>query len=129
MTLEGGSAEARGRDAAAAGDDVRLVMLTTPDADVADQIGRTLVAERLAACVNVVPGIRSLYRWEGEIHEDPEVLLLVKTRTDRLDALERRVQALHPYDLPEVLALGPAGGSDAYLDWVRREAAEPEIRS
>ncbi|MBW2242781.1 MAG: divalent-cation tolerance protein CutA [Deltaproteobacteria bacterium] len=104
-------------------DDVQLVLVTAPNGEVAAQLGRTLVEERLAACVNVVPGLRSIYRWEGEIQDDAEVLLMVKTRADRLDSLTRRVQELHPYDVPEILALPIAGGSQAYLAWVRSEAS------
>ncbi|MAE93256.1 MAG: divalent-cation tolerance protein CutA [Planctomycetota bacterium] len=100
-----------------------VVLVTVPDAETGAQIGRTLVAERLAACVNLVPGLRSIYRWEGEIQDDAEVLLLVKTRADRLPELSSRVEALHPYELPEVLALAAAGGSPAYLDWVCSEAS------
>ena len=75
--------------------------------------------ERLAACVNLLPGVRSIYRWEGEVQDDGEVLLIVKTREDALPALTARVVALHPYDVPEVIALPVAGGSDAYLAWLR----------
>lgn len=103
--------------------DVRVVLVTAPDAAVAERIGRALVEERLAACVNLVPGVRSLYRWEGAVQDDPEVLLIVKTREDRLAELAERVRALHPYDLPEVLALAAAGGSAGYLDWVAAESA------
>jgi periplasmic divalent cation tolerance protein len=105
------------------GGDVRVVLLTAPDAATAERIATALVEERLAACVNVVPGMRSTYRWEGAVQKDDELLLVAKTRADRLAALTARVRALHPYELPEVLALPAAGGSDAYLAWVTREAA------
>ncbi len=114
MTLEGG------RDG---GDALRLVLVTAPDAEAGARLGRALVDERLAACVNVVPGLRSIYRWEGEIQDDAEVLLLVKTRADRLENLTTRVRELHPYDVPEVLVLAVDGGSADYLDWVRAEAS------
>ncbi|MCP3984920.1 MAG: divalent-cation tolerance protein CutA [bacterium] len=104
-------------------DDVRLVLVTAPDGEVAAGLGRVLVEERLAACVNVVPGLRSIYRWEGEIQDDAEVLLMVKTRADHLDRLTLRVQELHPHDVPEVLALPAVGGSEAYLGWVRSEVS------
>jgi periplasmic divalent cation tolerance protein len=107
-------------DAAA---DVRLVLTTVPDAETATRLARALVEERLAACVNVVPGVRSHYRWQGALEESSELLLLVKTRADRCAALAARIQALHPYELPEVLELPAAGGSAAYLDWVRRESS------
>jgi periplasmic divalent cation tolerance protein len=103
--------------------DVQVTLVTAPDEDVARRIARALVEEGLAACVNLVPGVRSVYRWRGAVQEDVEVLLVVKSRADRAEALGARVRALHPYDLPEVLALPTAGGSAAYLDWVRGEAA------
>ncbi|MEE8473890.1 MAG: divalent-cation tolerance protein CutA [Myxococcota bacterium] len=103
--------------------DVCVVLITAPDGDTAAGIGRTLVEERLAACVNVVPGVRSLYRWQGSVREDVELLLFVKTRVDRMPALAARVRELHPYDVPEVLALPAVGGSEEYLDWVRSESS------
>jgi periplasmic divalent cation tolerance protein len=103
--------------------EVRVVLLTAPDAAVAERLARALVEERLAACVNVVPGVRSFYRWEGRLEDASELLLLVKTRADRAGALAARVRELHPYALPEVLELPAAGGSAAYLDWVRKESS------
>jgi periplasmic divalent cation tolerance protein len=97
----------------------QAVLITVPDADVGASLARTLVEERLAACVNLVPGVRSIYRWEGEVQDDREVLLIVKTREDALPALTARIGALHPYDVPEVIALPIAGGSEAYLAWLR----------
>lgn len=102
---------------------VEVVLVTAPDAETGARIARVLVEERLAACVNVVPGLRSIYRFEGRIEDEAEVLLLAKTRTDRRAALAERVKEIHPYALPEVLALPAAGGSAAYLDWVRGECA------
>jgi periplasmic divalent cation tolerance protein len=99
--------------------DLLVVYVTAPDADVATRLAHALVGEGLAACVNMVPGVRSVYLWEGALHEDAEVLLIVKTTTDRIDALTERVVALHPYTLPEVLALPVHGGHTPYLDWVR----------
>ena len=103
--------------------EVCVAFITAPDLEKATGIARALVEERLAACVNLLPGIRSVYRWEGSIEEDAEVLLVVKTRADRAGALVDRVVALHPYDVPEVVMLPAVGGSPAYLDWVREEAA------
>jgi len=103
--------------------DVRVVFITAPNLECAESLARALVEERLAACVNVVPGVRSFYRWEGEVQNDPEVLLIAKTSADRCSALATRVDELHPYDLPEVLELPAAGGSRAYLDWVRTESS------
>ena len=102
---------------------IRVALITAPDLETATGIARALVEEHLVACVNLVPGIRSIYRWEGNIEEDAEVLLVVKTRADRADALVDRVAELHPYELPEVVMLPAVGGSLAYLDWVRGEAA------
>ena len=101
-----------------------MVLVTAPDEEVGLRLARALVEERLAACANLVPRVRSIYRWEGEVEDDAEVLLVLKTAEARLDALAARVQALHPYDLPEVIALTASGGSQAYLDWVISESAE-----
>jgi periplasmic divalent cation tolerance protein len=101
---------------------VHVVLVTAPDPAAGARIARSLVEEGLAACANVVPGVTSIYRWQGEMHEDPEVLLIVKTRASLVAALAARVRALHPYELPEVLALPVAGGSEPYLAWVRGAA-------
>lgn len=103
--------------------EVRIALITAPDLETGAEIARALVEGRLAACVNLVPAVRSIYRWEGAVQEDAEVLLLVKTRADRARELVDRVVELHPYDLPEVVMLPAVGGSLAYLDWVRDEAA------
>jgi periplasmic divalent cation tolerance protein len=102
---------------------LRVVLVTAPDVETAAELGRTLVAERLAACVNVVPGLRSIFRWEGSVQEEAEVLLVVKTQAARCQALAARLQDLHPYDLPEILELLVTGGSAAYLEWVRTESS------
>ncbi|MFB6301623.1 MAG: divalent-cation tolerance protein CutA [Haloferacaceae archaeon] len=99
------------------------VYVTAPP-DAAAEIARTLVDERLAACVNRVP-CRSTYRWEGEVHEDDEEVLLVKTTTDRYDDLVERVTALHPHDVPCVERFDEATVEAAFADW-RREAVAPE---
>ncbi len=98
--------------------EVSVVLVTAPDGDTAERLGRALVEERLAACVNVVPAIKSIYRWEGEVETDAEVLLVIKTSTRGCESLRRRVVELHPYDTPEVLALDVRDGSREYLDWV-----------
>jgi periplasmic divalent cation tolerance protein len=104
-------------------DEVRVALVTAPDAEAGARIARTLVEERLAACVNLVPGVRSIYRWEGAVQDDGEVLLVVKTAAGRAEALAARVREVHPYDVPEVLLLAVQGGSAPYLDWVRAEVA------
>jgi periplasmic divalent cation tolerance protein len=98
--------------------DVLIVLCTCPDAPVAERIATALVGERLAACINVLPGVTSVYRWEGEVQRDSEVLLLIKTTRARFPVLTERVHALHPYELPEIIALPVAGGLPDYLDWV-----------
>jgi len=95
-----------------------VVLVTTPSAEDAQTIARTLVTERLAACVNVVPGIRSFFSWEGRVQDETEALLVVKTRRERYEALQRRILELHPYSVPEILALAIEAGSATYLGWV-----------
>jgi len=102
-------------------EELRVALSTAPDADTGLRIARALVEERLAACVNLVPAVRSVYRWEGRMQEDAEVLLVIKTRAARLDALGERLRALHPYDLPELVALPVTGGLAGYLAWVSGE--------
>ena len=99
-------------------DRVCLVWVAAPDAEQGATLARALVEEHLVACVNVVPGVQSIYWWEGSVQEESEVLLIMKTLARRVDALTARVEALHPYDVPEVVAVDVAGGSTAYLEWV-----------
>lgn len=103
--------------------DVLVVLVTAPGAEEAARLARTLVEERLAACGNVVPGLRSIYRWEGEVRDEGEALLLLKTTRARFAALRERVLALHPYEVPEVLALPVEAGGERYLAWVGAETA------
>ena len=94
-------------------------MLTTLGADAdAAALAKTLVEERLAACVNIVPGVTSIYRWQGTVSQDREQQLIIKTATASLRALEARLRQLHPYDLPEFIVLHASDGSEAYLSWV-----------
>src|SRR5512146_3053978 len=101
--------------------DALVVLVTAPTAEKAAELARAVVEERLAACGNVVPGLRSIYRWEGEVHDDAEALLVLKTTRARFDALRDRVLALHPYDVPEVIAVAVEAGSAAYLAWIAAE--------
>lgn len=101
--------------------DALVVLVTAPSAEQAAALGRALVGERLAACASVVPGVRSIYWWEGEVQDAPEALLVLKTTRGRFDALRERTLALHPYEVPEVIALPVEAGSAAYLDWLARE--------
>jgi periplasmic divalent cation tolerance protein len=98
---------------------VVTMLVTAPDMETAEGLARALVEERLAACANVVPGVVSVYRWEGEVRRDAEVLMVLKTTESGAVALERRVVELHPYEVPEVLTLSVTGGHAPYLSWVR----------
>lgn len=102
---------------------VKVLLVTVGDHALALSMARALVDERLAACVNVVPGLTSVYRWRGKVCEDPESLMVIKTARARVEALTRRVKELHPYECPEVLALGPEQGIEPYLRWVEEETA------
>ncbi|WP_426661411.1 divalent-cation tolerance protein CutA [Rhodanobacter aciditrophus] len=98
---------------------VLLCLCTCPDATSAQRLAETLVGERLAACVNRLPGIHSTYRWQGAVTTDAEELLLIKTTAARFEALKARLLQLHPYALPELVAVPVEHGHAAYLDWVR----------
>jgi periplasmic divalent cation tolerance protein len=102
------------------------IHVTMPDPERAAALARILVGEGLAACVNVVPGIRSIYRWEGRIQEDDEVLCLIKTRPALFERVRRRILELHPYEVPEILAFGVDEGSPTYLDWLHDATRAPE---
>ena len=99
--------------------DELIVLVTTANAEEAARIADVLVSERLAACVNIVPGIESIYRWEGKVTRDHESLMIIKTTGERYDELERRVQELHSYSTPEVIAFRIDRGSEPYLEWLR----------
>ncbi len=97
---------------------VMVVLVTGPDRETLSDLGRTVVSEHLAACVNVLGDVRSIYRWEGKVEEESEALALIKTSRDRIGELEARVRALHPYTEPEFVALEVTAGSQTYMDWV-----------
>jgi periplasmic divalent cation tolerance protein len=99
--------------------DAITVWVTAPSPDEAARIARALVEEGLAACGNVVPGLRSIYRWQGQVHDEPEALLVLKSWAPRFEALRARVVQLHPYDCPEVLRLDVADGHPPYLQWMK----------
>ena len=101
-----------------------LVLCTCPDEAAADRIATALVDTRLAACVNRIPGITSTYRWQGNIQHEKECLLLIKTSSERFDALRERIVALHPYELPEVIAVDIALGHAPYLAWIAAETGK-----
>ncbi len=98
--------------------DAMVVLVTAPSAEVAAAVARVLVEEGLAACGSVVPGVRSIYRWKGAVQDDAEALLLLKTERRLLPALRERLPALHPYEVPELLALAVEDGLPAYLEWI-----------
>ena len=101
--------------------ELRVVLTTAPSAEVADALATALVEERLAACANLVPGVTSIFRWQGAMQREAEVLLLLKTTAAAEGRLRARLLELHPYDVPEVLALSPVDGYAPYADWVRDE--------
>ena len=105
--------------------DVRTVLVTAPDEAAARTLAEVVVGEGLAACVSLVPGVLSVYRWQGELRHDPEILLVMKTTAARMAALRERVVALHPYEVPEVLSLSVEEGHAPYLAWVREEVDGP----
>jgi periplasmic divalent cation tolerance protein len=98
-----------------------VVLITAGSREEAEQIAESLVGEMLAACVNIIPGVTSVYRWQERVQRDQEWLLVTKTHSDALDDLVQRVQELHSYDVPEIIALPLIGGSEAYLRWIDRE--------
>ena len=107
----------------------RIVLSTAGAERQARSIARRLVDERLAACVNIVGPIRSVYRWRDAVEDEPEFILLIKTRASLLGRVERRVIELHSYEVPEVLALAPSGGSGAYLGWLFESTASKPMRA
>ena len=94
------------------------VFVTASSLDEASRIARTMVEERLAACGNIIPQLRSIYRWQDEIHDEPEVLLVLKTSSALFESLRSRVLELHSYDVPEIIALPVEAGHEPYLDWI-----------
>lgn len=102
-----------------------IVLCTCPDPATAERIAETVVGERLAACVNIVPGLTSIYRWNGQTQRDSELLLLVKTHQAVYPLLEARIRELHPYQIPEIIALPIQAGLAAYLDWIADHAGVP----
>jgi periplasmic divalent cation tolerance protein len=97
----------------------RIVLTTAATHEEADRIGRTLVEERLAACATLIPGVQSVYRWQGKVEISTETLLLIKTGPGQLPALEVRLHELHSYQTPEFLVLNVEAGSHPYLDWLQ----------
>jgi periplasmic divalent cation tolerance protein len=113
---------------AGAPDEVLACLCACPDLATARMLGRTLVDERLAACVQVLPGAESIYRWNGAVESAAEILLILKTTRGRLDALQARLVALHPYEVPELVALPAVAGLPAYLHWVAESTRVDDAR-
>jgi periplasmic divalent cation tolerance protein len=103
-----------------------IVLVTASSHTEAVSIADAVVTERLAACVNIIDAIQSIYRWEGKVTHDPEALMIIKTTDDRYPELERRVRALHSYDTPEVIGLRIDCGSADYLMWLRAATTKPD---
>jgi len=95
-----------------------LVLVTTASAEEAETIAKAVVGERLAACANLVPGVRSIFFWEGGVQDEAETLLILKSREERFPELEARIRSLHSYTVPEIIALPLSAGHRPYLDWV-----------
>ena len=98
-----------------------FVITTLPNADAAAELAKNVVTERLAACANLIPALRSIYKWQGKVQDENEVMLLLKTREEHLDRLKLRILELHPYEVPEVLAIPVESGYRAYLEWIANE--------
>jgi periplasmic divalent cation tolerance protein len=103
----------------------RLVLTTVADRAGAERLARSLVGERLAACVNLLPGVRSIYRWQGAVEESDEILLVIKTTAGAESAVSARVRELHPYDVPELITLDPTRVDPAYLAWLSDSIGNP----
>lgn len=103
-----------------------VVYVTVPDQATGESIASSLVERHLAACVNIVPGLTSVYWWDGKVNKDPELMLIIKTQARLLDTLTTEVKKLHPYDECEVIALPIVGGSRSYLNWVKESTKQPQ---
>ncbi|VAW76175.1 Periplasmic divalent cation tolerance protein CutA [hydrothermal vent metagenome] len=100
-------------------DDIQVIFCSVPDAGSGERIARYLVEHRLVACVNVIPGITSVYRWEGKVTADSEALLKIKATAGSYQAIETAIRSQHPYELPEIIAVPVSNGWSEYLDWIR----------
>lgn len=100
-------------------DNGQILFCTCPDETVAQRLATALVDSAGAACVNIIPGIHSVYRWQGHIHSDRECLLIIKAAAARYEAIEETIKSLHPYELPEIIAVPIGGGLPAYLAWLQ----------
>ncbi|NMP31769.1 divalent-cation tolerance protein CutA [Thalassotalea sp. M1531] len=96
----------------------QVVLCTCPNKILAEEIAKVLVSEQLAACVNIMPGVTSIYQWQGKIEQDEEVMLLIKTSANLFGKLSNKIKQLHSYDVPEIVALDIQQGDEGYLDWI-----------
>lgn len=101
--------------------DALIVLTTLPSSDAAAELAKKVVGEKLAACANLIPALRSIYRWQDKLQDENEVLVLFKTRQEQFERLKARILELHPYEVPEVLAIPVEQGYQAYLEWIARE--------
>ena len=100
-----------------------VILVAAPNQQVAKKIAEHIVNKRLAACVNLLPGIRSIYRWQGKIEDDSEILMIIKSRRAKFEELSQSIASMHPYDTPEILALDVSQGSEKYLNWLLAETS------
>ena len=114
-------------DAVTDGAPLAVVWMSVPDGATGERIARALVEERLIACANLLPGVTSVYRWEGRVHADAEHLVVMKTRAELLERVFARAAELHPYEVPELIATPVVAGSRAYCGWVRGETCETDV--
>ena len=104
--------------------DAIAVYVTVPDKDVGRKVAEALVTAQLAACVNIIPGVESVYWWDGKINSDQELLLMIKSRAPHLSELTKKVISVHPYDVPEVISVPITGGSAKYLEWINASTSK-----
>ena len=100
------------------------VFITAPDEDTAADIAKVLVGGGLAACANIVRNVRSIYKWQGKMEDESEVLMIVKTSSDKFSALESKVREMHPYDVPEIVSVPITQGSDPYIEWLSNAVSD-----
>lgn len=98
--------------------DAMVLLVTVPGKEDAVRIAKTIVQEKLAACVNIVPEVRSIYFWKGEVCDDPESLMIIKTRAELFEKLRDRIRELHTYEVPEIIGIRLSAGNDAYISWI-----------
>lgn len=108
-------------------EDFSMAFVTAPNTDKAKEIAGGLVSNKLAACVNIVPGVTSVYEWEGKIENDSEVLMMIKTRTSRIEELTEFVKKNHPYDVCEVITTSIEGGNKEYIDWIGKVVPQAKM--